>query len=331
MPQSRIRHFMTESVLTATAATPLPEVAALMSTAAVSCVVVVEENRPVGVITERDITRAYASDLAVGSSRPASSVMSSGVRSLRVDARCDEAVALCTDHGIRRLVVVDENDDLRGIITQSDLLRAHTHEVEIQKELLEQRVAERTRELHEANARLESLARIDPMLGIGNRRAMDDELERLQNHVSRYRRPYAVVLLDVDHFKRYNDHYGHAEGDTALQQVAGTIRRTIRGADGLFRYGGEEFLAVFPEVGADGAAIAAEHVRAAVEALAVPHEHSPFGHLSISLGVAGENLDEPCWSTLLTRADEALYRAKALGRNRVEVARDGAEKVAPAA
>ena len=331
MPQSRIRQFMTESVLTATAATPLPEVAALMSTAAVSCVVVVEENRPVGVITERDITRAYASDLAVGSSRPASSVMSSGVRSLRVDARCDEAVAMCSDHGIRRLVVVDENDALRGIITQSDLLRAHTHEVEIQKELLEQRVAERTRELHEANARLESLARIDPMLGIGNRRAMDDELERLQNHVSRYRRPYAVVLLDVDHFKRYNDHYGHAEGDTALQQVAGTIRRTIRGADGLFRYGGEEFLAVFPEVGADGAAIAAEHVRAAVEALAVPHEHSPFGHLSISLGVAGENLDEPCWATLLTRADEALYRAKALGRNRVEVARDGAEKVAPAA
>lgn len=324
MSDARVRHFMSETVATIRPDLPVVEVAQRMRDARMSCVVVCEGTKPVGVISERDITRLCADALEGHPPGVAADVMSKGVLTLTTEAHCADAVDMLREHRIRRLVIVDVEGNLKGIITQTDLLRAHTHELEMQKELLEERVALRTRELQEANERLEGISRIDPLLGIGNRRAMDEELAKLTERCKRYGRSYSVALLDVDHFKKYNDHYGHGAGDTVLQTVAQTIAQNIRAADTVYRYGGEEFLMLYPEVGVDGGAIASEHVRKAIEKLAVPHEKSPFQHLSVSIGVAAEQIDDPCWLRLVTAADEALYGAKNSGRNRVEAARDWA-------
>lgn len=319
MPDAQVRHFMSESVVTVSPETPLDRVAARMSGARVSCVVVCDaDGVPQGVVSERDLTRAYARDMGRGAAPPVSEAMSDGVWALTGDARCSDAMVLMRERGIRRIVIIGEDGTLGGVITQTDLLRAHAEEIEIQKQVLEERVAERTRELKALNTRLETLTRVDPMLGIGNRRAMDDELVRMEQRALRYQRPYSICLLDVDHFKTYNDHYGHAEGDQALRRVASAIAESIRAADAVYRYGGEEFLVVLPEVGSEGAAVAGENMRRAVETLRIPHELSSHGHVTVSVGVDAARMDDPCWSKLITRADEALYVAKHGGRNRVE-------------
>lgn len=308
-------------MLRATVDMSLQDVAMKMSESRVSCALVcAQTGEPLGVISERDLTRAYARDMPAGGSPRADSVMSQGVITLNEEQTCSDAMQVMSERGIRRLVIVDKSNKLVGVATQTDILRAQARSDAQQKSLLEIRVAERTRELSEVNARLESLARLDPLMGIGNRRAMDEELERLKQRVKRYHRPYSVALADVDFFKKFNDHYGHGMGDEALKSVATTVASTIRKADNVFRYGGEELLIVFPDVGEPGARTAAQHVCDAIAALKFPHELSSFGHLTISIGVAEQDMANPDWARTVARADEALYVAKHSGRNQVAVA-----------
>ena len=330
MADARVRHFMSADVACVADDASLAEATEQMRDARLSCVVVVEGRRPVGVITERDLTGLCSRLLAGETPGTVREVMSQGVLTLDADATCSDAVDTLRKHRIRRLVIVDEKQELAGIITQTDLLRAHTHEIELQKERLEERVAERTRELEQLNEKLRSLARIDPMLGIGNRRAMDDELEKMHQRARRYGRPYSVALMDVDYFKKFNDHYGHQAGDDTLLTVARVAKHSVRAADEVYRYGGEEFLVLLPEVTVEGAAIAAEHIRAAVEQEACEHQLSPLGVVTVSIGVANEDMDTPNLAQTIARADEALYRAKERGRNRVEAC-DGYAKGVQAA
>ena len=320
MPEALVRHFMSAAVETVEPSLPVVEVAARMHDSQVSCVVVCEDGKPVGIVSERDLSRLCVAVLEGSAPATVADFMTTGLHTLTVDARCSEAVRLLREKRVRRVVVVGTDGSLEGVITQSDLLRAHSEEIELQKQLLEKRVAERTRELAQANALLEGLARIDPLLEVGNRRAMDDELEKLEQRARRYRRPYCVALVDVDFFKKFNDRYGHQDGDEVLRQVSRTMSRAIRAADTVFRYGGEEFLVTLPEVGLDGAAIAAEHIRTAIDELCWPHADSPYGRVTVSVGVAEESLVSVGWSHLVSRADEALYEAKRAGRNRVECA-----------
>lgn len=185
---------------------------------------------------------------------------------------------------------------------------------------LEQRVAERTQELQVLNSRLETLSQTDALTGIANRRHFDDVLAKEWKRAQRVGEPLALAVLDVDWFKAYNDHYGHPAGDSCLQQVAQTLAATIsRSTDLVARYGGEEFVFLAPSTGPDGAQSMAEKLVRAVEALALPHERSPLGHVSISVGIASlRNDGDGSAQILLQRADAALYRAKAQGRNRVE-------------
>ena len=181
------------------------------------------------------------------------------------------------------------------------------------------------RKLMEQNAELERLghasheaARTDPLTRVGNRLRLREDLETLSGHAARYKRPYCAALCDVDFFKRYNDHYGHLAGDEVLCAVAGAMRSQLRGSDGMYRYGGEEFLIILPEQTEEGAAAAIDRVRQAVEDLAIPHEgKTPPGLLTLSAGIAvlrSASSDE--W---LKEADTALYRAKERGRNQVVV------------
>lgn len=190
---------------------------------------------------------------------------------------------------------------------------------------LDQEVAQRTAELQEANRQLATLAVTDGLTGVANRRHFDDTLTREWQRAERQQQPLAVVLFDVDFFKAYNDHYGHQAGDACLQQVAQALQTCAqRVTDLVARYGGEEF-AVIVAADVQHATQLAEHMRVAVEALHLTHRQAPGGRVTVSAGVAaciptlGSNPGQ-----LLHQADVALYRAKALGRNRVQMANDSA-------
>ncbi len=162
-------------------------------------------------------------------------------------------------------------------------------------------------------------ARVDPLTQVANRLQLEEDIEALQSKTSRYGRPVVVSMCDLDGFKRYNDRYGHPAGDEALRRVAQAIRSTLRRADQVYRYGGEEFLTVLHEQPMAAAVAAMERVRAAVEGLAI--EHAPgsrFPLLTVSVGVASvDPAEEHSVQRAIVRADEALYRVKASGRNRV--------------
>jgi diguanylate cyclase (GGDEF)-like protein len=191
------------------------------------------------------------------------------------------------------------------------------------KRQLEVLVDERTAQLADANRELERLANEDGLTRIPNVRHFRARLEAEWRRAFRSLQPLSVLLLDVDHFKRFNDRYGHIEGDACLKRVASVLHeRMRRPGDLAARYGGEEFVVLLPETGAPGAALLAEELRAAVEALGLPHEGSDAASVvTVSIGRATASPRDGLASEgLLAAADRALYRAKSLGRNRVEEA-----------
>ncbi len=177
-------------------------------------------------------------------------------------------------------------------------------------------------ELARANALLEQLAVQDPLTGIGNRRYLERFIEREWRRARRHHRQVSLAMVDIDFFKAYNDHYGHPRGDDCLRQVAATMAANLRRpTDLLIRYGGEEFVAVLLETSPEQAVEIAENLRQAVAALDIPHHHSSAApRVTISVGVATVNSRSARFDQLLREADEALYQAKATGRNRVVTA-----------
>ena len=318
MSQSLVRHFMTSPVKTVAVDFPLEQAARIMCDEQISCLIVNENEAPVGILTERDITRAVATNPSGAAGVLVHEIMTVGIKTITIDASSTEALALLKNNGIRRCVIVNAAGKTCGVITQTDLLRAHARDIEIQKQVLEDRVSERTRELQMLNTRLETLSLVDPLLEIGNRRAMNNALRQLQERIARHGSRYAIALIDVDFFKAYNDHYGHLAGDKALKLLVSTINDNIRVADSLFRYGGEEFLAVFPDESLEDAAISAERVRQGIEERAYEHVESPLGMLTVSIGVAACRFESENWETVLSKADSALYAAKNSGKNRTE-------------
>ncbi len=170
---------------------------------------------------------------------------------------------------------------------------------------------------------LVDLARKDGLTGLANRRSFDEMLERTWRQTLRQGGEMALLLLDIDHFKQFNDAYGHQAGDDCLRTVAACVGKFARRPTDLAcRYGGEEFAVILGEVGPNAAVEVAEEIRSAVAGLGIPHHTSTGGHLTVSIGVAtavarvGGSIRMP--ESLLQAADHALYRAKAGGRNRVE-------------
>lgn len=187
-------------------------------------------------------------------------------------------------------------------------------------ESLERKVDQRTKELAEANARLLALSERDGLTGIANRRKFDQVWATELLRSARQQLPMAVVMVDIDHFKGYNDHYGHQQGDDCLRQVAQALAATVqRGNDLVARYGGEEFVAVMPGLTDTQEATVADRLRQAVEACAIPHAKNSAGPVvTISVGVAAGVPQRPAEpEELLTLADARLYQAKQAGRNRV--------------
>jgi diguanylate cyclase (GGDEF)-like protein len=163
------------------------------------------------------------------------------------------------------------------------------------------------------------LALVDDLTSLGNRRRMDRDLVESVDESLRLGAPVAFAMIDVDHFKAFNDTHGHTAGDDALRTVAGVIAVTVRGGDIVYRYGGEEFSMLLPGATPEEATDVAERVRLAVEEASIPGEQTqPGGRLTVSVGVS--TLPSDASTSIAVRADKALYKAKLAGRNQVVMA-----------
>lgn len=210
--------------------------------------------------------------------------------------------------------VFPERVEVLEIERLSQSLRSMTRTLLAHEFELEQKVRDRTEALEQANAELERRATTDPLTGVHNRRRLQDKLDELMRIRQRTGRTFALMVADVDHFKRINDSFGHDAGDRVLQAFAQVLMKQTRATDFVARFGGEEFVVVLPETSElDAACTAAEKIRAAVEAtqFTIPKAVT----LSIGVTVCDPQDEDP--DTVLKRADRALYEAKAAGRNRV--------------
>jgi diguanylate cyclase (GGDEF)-like protein len=208
------------------------------------------------------------------------------------------------DYLVKPVSAVVLNAKMRALQRQDDMRR---------------KLTDLSAELTTANRQLETLASQDGLTGIANRRTFDFLFARHFAQAARQHAPLSVALCDVDHFKAFNDRYGHPAGDACLRGVASALARSCkRGADFAARYGGEEFAVLLPDTPAEGAIHVIDTARQNVAALAIAHDRSPTAKVvTFSAGIAActEGRDNDP-SLLIARADEALYRAKELGRNR---------------
>ena len=223
---------------------------------------------------------------------------------------------------------VDPEDIARGIDAGGDdyLTKPVDHTVLAAKMKAMQRISamrhrllEVSAELEKANDELRQLAHVDGLTGLSNRRYLDQFLRMEISRSRRYQQPLAVILADVDYFKRFNDHYGHLHGDDCLKKIARAQTAVCqRSTDLVARYGGEEFAIILPDTDVHSAEIMAERLRSSVQALAIQHEYSDVAKVcTLSLGVAsGIPGSDSQAENLLQQADAALYQAKQTGRNR---------------
>lgn len=204
----------------------------------------------------------------------------------------------------------------REMAELSDIVNRMASALQTERENLEHTVADRTRELSEANARLERLAVTDGLTGLFNHRRFQEALHSELLRCERHKRPLAVLMLDVDFFKKVNDSMGHPAGDELLRRLAEVLGADLRQTDLISRYGGEEFAVLLPETTKAEAMQVAERMRESVE-LKINENNSWTQRITVSVGVATFPEDGATAETVLEAADQALYVAKRQGRNRV--------------
>lgn len=185
-----------------------------------------------------------------------------------------------------------------------------------------EKLGARNQKLHQANEMLYQISRTDELTGIANRRHFDELFETEWRRAARLSKPIAVILIDIDFFKNYNDTYGHQMGDECLKRVANALKRAIkRPCDVLARYGGEEFIVVLSDTDGNGAVRVAKSIQSNVAALSIEHKNSHVGNtVTVSFGISSmvpEINGSP--ELLIAKADSALYQAKHEGRNRIKL------------
>jgi len=225
--------------------------------------------------------------------------------------------------------VLVEKNGIYFVLGSYELFRAHAHIFSATVKKLQAEIAHSNllrEKLDQARMEAENLARLDGLTGIPNRRHMDEYLAKEWQRAMRENSDLSVILIDIDHFKSFNDIYGHQTGDDVLIKVAQCLQaETHRPADMVSRYGGEEFVAVLPDTPCAGAHALAEKMRRAVMEMNIVNSGSDkHGHLSVSCGVACINTHKKQpFDQLIKDADTALYQAKSQGRNKVVFAASG--------
>lgn len=303
-----VKDIMNDKPLSAEQGIALSVAIPLMVEKESSCLIVLDNGQPIGIITERDITRLAARLLNDPGliDAPVESIMTAKPICVYADSAFKEALMISRSHQLRHLPVVNEHYELQGVVTQDNLVDSYVR-LMAEHDALESNLE---------NLKLLSLE--DPLTGVGNRRAMEVELKHCQAQSERLHNSFAIALLDIDFFKKFNDHYGHQAGDEALRLVAQSTKSALRDSDRFFRYGGEEFLILMPSTSPEEALICAERVREHIESLAIENANTERGILTVSLGILSAEGVE--WKVMLKQADKALYQAKEQGRNKVVLA-----------
>ena len=204
-------------------------------------------------------------------------------------------------------------DSNREVHQLSQALGRMTHRLLAAREAMEEKVRLRTLELEAANRALDLQARTDALTGLLNRRGFESQMAFAMALARRSTRPLSVIAVDVDHFKRVNDTYGHEAGDEVLRRLARTLETRLRGSDVIARLGGEEFVALLPDTDLEGARAIAQTL-----VTAMAQQQDPVvGTITVSAGVASMRGADDTGAAILRRSDIALYEAKGQGRNRV--------------
>jgi diguanylate cyclase len=297
-----------------------------------------------GTLSEADIENIYATYIAPD--RVSERIDSVGARVLdeikQVLDMIDVAAGSATSYSeslteaSNRLEHAKDGEGLRGVI---EALVQGAKQMELNNKKLETRLSASRQEIEQLQQNLEvvrSESLTDPLTTLSNRKFFDQELEKAVAAARKKNEPLALLMSDVDHFKSFNDKYGHLTGDQVLRLVAISMKQNVKGQDIAARYGGEEFAVALPNTNLEAAATVAEHIRSAVMTKELMKRSSGerLGRITISIGVALLRPDDTAQS-LIERADACLYGAKRNGRNRVaselDLAADPVALAAPTA
>ena len=293
----------------------------------VSCVVIVDSSTlfPLGIMTERDIVRFQ--NLGLDFSQVcAQSVMSKPLSTVQPQESLWLVHQKMQKLRVRRLVVTKPTGELAGIITQTQMLKTlDPSEMYQVMQQMQEIIDRQTSELHKLNQQLEIkntelayLSIVDELTQIVNRRKLNEFLDLEWERLGNQGKPLSVIMCDVDHFKAYNDTYGHLAGDECLVKIAQTLRAiTRRTSDLVARYGGEEFVVVLTDTDNIGAERVARNILTEIQNLQIPHSLSSTADVvTVSLGVATVHPDRSrSPEILLQTADQLLYQSKQLSRN----------------
>jgi diguanylate cyclase (GGDEF)-like protein len=279
-----VKEVMTQNPITIDASRKITSAIELMKVFDVGSVIVEENGKAVSIITKKDIIHILYH-------RYENMIISEFIRKYNpkkklktiIDsATVYDAMKLMEEEKIKHLPVIDKNGKVIGIITATDILRKVTH-----------------------------VAFVDPLTSVYNRRYIDVLYFKLRKRYN-----YVLMMIDIDNFKKINDNYGHPFGDKILRNLGNIILQSIRDYDDAIRYGGEEFLIVLYQTGVEEAMEIAEKIRKRFSNL--KYEEAPELRVTVSVGIAQAVKGKGLWDTIKL-ADEALYKAKKLGRDRVEV------------
>ncbi|MCD4668376.1 MAG: diguanylate cyclase [Sulfurimonas sp.] len=274
-------------------------------------VIIVEDMKPVGILTTKDVMKLIKHknnlDLAV------SNYMSSPVDSIHKNSSVKDAIKYIKQKHYKRVVVVDDDGKLSGIITQKELISlTYSRWAMLMKEYQDE-LSEINHILENKNKEYETLASTDSLTGLYNRYKFSELYLSSYTAMTQRHNDMSIILLDIDFFKKVNDTYGHNAGDKVLIQVSHALLRTLRDIDIVCRWGGEEFIVLLPTASLSNATILAQKLRKYIENM----EIEIVGSISASFGVSqvreGEDMKEA-----IDRADKALYLAKDSGRNCVK-------------
>lgn len=297
-------------------------------------VIVDTKGKPLGVVSARELLTVYAhsfAGLASGAVTQGGKVsMPSRVGDMMVPAF--SSIPLSTRlNALRPLigymedqiaVVVDSDGRACGVLTAQEFVKAFALVLDGESSMVREEGRAHNRALMQENEQLARLTMEDPMLRIGNRRAMMRDMHTLHARALRYGCQYALLLVDIDHFKAYNVSHGQLKGDEVLLQVVECLQTMVRDCDRVYRFGGEEFLVVLPETDVEGARATSDRVMTKMSSFAIPHMGSPEGHVTLSVGICAieDATLVPDWQAVLESVDSALVEAKRSGRNQAHVA-----------
>lgn len=293
--------------------TPLADVAQIMSQQHLTSVVVLAQGKPIGLVSERDMTALCAQLFAAKQPPSLRELMCSKIYCVPSADPISVAEQLMRQQKSRHIIATDSNGLLCGVLSDSDLQRAKQHEIEQQYKLTTFKVQKLNQQLEAAQLRLDKAAREDALLKIGNRVAMDEALALASSGAN----PYSIAVIDIDHFKRFNDYYNHRHGDQALIRVSQVAKMALEGSAQLYRQSGNTLLALFADDEQLDTSARLRTVLRGIAQLSIVHTTAPLGKISASIGLASCYTQQSEPNHVVFRALNARDVAKSNGGNQL--------------